>query len=109
MTDALYEDTGLRLDEDGITIRRYYFPWAGAKRIAYTKIRGVKAKPMSWARGKGRIWGAFDPRYWYPLDPRRARKQTLLILHVGRLVRPCITPEVPGQVIEVLRDRVRPS
>lgn len=109
MTDALYEDAGLRLDENGITIRRYYFPWAGTKRIAYAKIQGVKAKPVSWARGKGRIWGALDPRYWLPLDPRRGRKQTLLILHVGRLVRPCITPEKPGRVIELLRDRVRPS
>ncbi|HEY1440727.1 MAG TPA: hypothetical protein VGF65_07795 [Mycobacterium sp.] len=50
MTEALYEDAGLRLDEDGITIR-----------------------------------------------------------HVGRLVRPCITPEIPERIIEVLRDRVRPS
>jgi hypothetical protein len=109
VTDALYEDAGLRLDENGITIRRYYFPWAGAKRIAYAKIRCVKSKPMSWLSGKGRIWGTADPRYWFPLDPRRARKQTLLILDVGRRVRPCITPEKPGLVIEVLRDRVRPS
>jgi hypothetical protein len=109
VTEALYEDAGLRLDEDGITIRRYYFPWAGPKRIAYTKIQGVKARPMSWASGKGRIWGASDPRYWFPLDRRRGRKRTLLILHLGRLVRPCITPEIPERVIEVLRDRVRPS
>ena len=109
VTEALYEDAGLRLDENGITIRRYYFPWAGAKRIGYAKIRGVKSKPMSWLSGKGRIWGTADPRYWFPLDPRRGRKQTLLILHVGRVVRPCITPEKPGRVIEVLRDRVRPS
>ena len=28
---ALYDDGGLLLDEEGVTIRRYYFPWAGAK------------------------------------------------------------------------------
>jgi hypothetical protein len=38
MTEPLYEDFGLRLDEDGITIRRYYFPLAGSKRIAYSEI-----------------------------------------------------------------------
>jgi hypothetical protein len=26
MTEPLYEDSSLRLDEDGITIRRYWFP-----------------------------------------------------------------------------------
>lgn len=54
---ALYEDAGLTLDEHGITIRRYYFPLGGHKRIAYTDIRGVKTEPMSWLSGKGRFWG----------------------------------------------------
>jgi len=110
VTAALYEDATLLLDEDGITIRRYYFPLATSKRIAYSAIQGIKARPVSWAAGKGRFWGAADPRYWFPLDIRRGSKKTLLVLHVGRLrVRPCITPENPERVIEVLRDRVRPS
>jgi hypothetical protein len=66
MTQALYEDSGLRLDEDGITI----------------------------------------PRYWFPLDIRRGGKQTLPVLELGRRVRPCISPEDPDRVIELLRDRV---
>jgi hypothetical protein len=110
VTEALYEDAGLLLDEDGITIRRYYFPLATSKRIAYTRIQGIKARPMSWATSKGRLWGAADPRYWFPLDIHRGSKKTLLVLHVGRgRVRPCITPENPEHVIEVLRNRVRPS
>ena len=108
MTQALYEDANLVLDEDGITIRRYYFPLSAPKRIAYNKIRGIKAKPMSWAR-KRRFFGAADPRYRFPRDVHRASEQTLLILELGRWVRPCITPEDPARVIAVLRDRVRPS
>ena len=96
------------LDEDGITIRRYYFPLSAPKRIAYNKIRGIKAKPMSWAR-KRRFFGAADPRYRFPRDVHRASKQILLILELGRWVRPCITPEDPARVIALLRDRVRPS
>ncbi|WAC90597.1 hypothetical protein [Mycobacterium sp. Aquia_213] len=106
MTDALYEDSGLRLDEDGITIRRYYFPLAGPKRIAYGEIRGIKTEQMTFASGGGRIWGATDPRYWFPLDIRRSRKKTLLVLDVGARVKPCITPDDPDRVIELLRDRV---
>jgi len=104
---ALYQDAGLTLDEDGITIRRYYFPFATSKRIAYRDIKGIKAKPMGWASGKGRFWGASDPRYWFPLDMQRGKKQTLLILDVGRRVRPCITPEDPDKVIGLLKTRVK--
>jgi hypothetical protein len=109
VTQALYEDAGLTLDEDGITIRRYYFPTGGPKRVAYSDIECIKARPVNWAHGKGRFWGAFDPRYWYPLDWHRGSKKTVLILHVGRWIRPCITPENPEHVIKLLRDRVRPS
>lgn len=104
---ALYEDAGLTLDEDGITIRRYYFPFATSKRVAYSAIRGIKARPMGWATGKGRFWGATDPRYWFPLDMKRGKKPTLLILDVGRHVRPCITPEDPNTVIGLLKTRVK--
>ncbi|OBK28625.1 hypothetical protein A5634_20135 [Mycobacterium asiaticum] len=104
---ALYEDPNLLLDEDGITIRRYYFPVATSKRVPYSAIQSIKSKQMGWASGKGRIWGATDPRYWFPLDVRRGRKSTLLVLHVGRRVRPCITPDDPAAVIKVLRDKVK--
>ncbi|MEZ0353842.1 hypothetical protein [Mycobacterium sp. pR1184] len=105
MSEAWYEDSGLRLDEDGITIRRYYFPLAGAKRIPYSEIRGIKTEEMTWNSGKGRVWGAGDPRYWFPLDIRRAGKRTLIVLELGRHVRPCITPDDPDRVIELLRER----
>lgn len=50
--------------------------------------------------------GAADPRYWFPLDMHRGDKKTLLVLNVGRKVRPCITPEDPEKVIEILKARV---
>ncbi|MDT5225030.1 MAG: hypothetical protein QOG19_2437, partial [Mycobacterium sp.] len=67
----------------------------------------IKSQQMSWSSGKGRLWGASDPRYWFPLDFHRGRKPTLLVLHVGRRVRPCITPEDPARVIELLKARVK--
>lgn len=106
---ALYEDAGLTLDDDGITIRRYYFPFATAKKVAYRDIKGIKAEQMGWASGKGRFWGASDPRYWFPLDIHRGSKTTLLVLDIGAHVRPCITPEDPDRVIELLKSRVPAS
>lgn len=104
MTEALYEDAGLVLDEDGITIRRYYFLLSAPKRVAYNKIRGIRAKPVDWASFTRRV-----SRYRLPRDVHRATKQTLLILELGRWIKPCITPEDPARVIAVLRDRVRPN
>ena len=53
----------------GATISSFATP----KRIAYNDIRGIKAKPMGWS-GKGRFWGASDPRYWFPLDIHRGNQ-----------------------------------
>jgi len=106
MGDVLYDDGGLLLDEDGLTIRRYYFPRAGPKRIPYTTIRHVVARPMGWLTGKGRGWGTADLGYWLPLDLRRWRKPMLLVFDVGARVKPCVSPDDPQRVIELLRERV---
>ena len=42
---------------------------------------------MNWATGKGRVWGATDPRFWLPLDKRRHKKSTLLVFGVGKRVK----------------------
>ena len=63
---------------------------------------------MSWTSGKGRIWGACDPRYWFPLDVQRGSKTTLLVLNVGRRVRPVHHSRGPrASVIELLKARVK--
>ena len=106
MGDVLYDDGGIALDEHGLTIRRYYFPWGGPKRIPYANIRRVVARPMGWLTGKGRGWGTAHPGYWFPLDLRRAGKNTLLVVDLGRRVKPCITPDDPDRVMQLLHGRV---
>ena len=103
---VLYDDGGLRLDQDGVTIRRYYFPWAGSKRISYRELRHVEARPMGALTGRGRIWGTTVPGYWLPLDLGRPRKQTLVVLDIGRTVRPALSPDDSHQVLALLRDRM---
>lgn len=103
---TLYDDGGLVLDDDGMTIRRYYFPWAGAKRIRYRDVRRVEVRPMRWLSGKGRGWGTSDLGYWLPLDLRRSHKDTVLVLHLGRHVKPAVSPNDPDRVLALLRGRV---
>lgn len=66
-------------------------------------IRDVRRVRLGLTRGKGGVWGTANPRYWASLDPRRAAKDTGLVLDLGRLVRPFITPDDPDAVEACIR------
>ncbi len=101
--NALYDDGTVLLDRHAITLRRYYFPIGTSKRIPYHRIRGVDKRPMGWLTGKGRGWGTAHPGYWLPLDLARARKDTLLVLDLGRRIKPAFSPDDPDRVLEIVR------
>jgi hypothetical protein len=90
-----YSDRWIECTSEGIGIRGYYFPW-GTKHIPYAAIRSMRRVELSGLRGRGRIWGTANPRYWASLDPRRSSKRVGLILDLGRFVAPLITPEDPN-------------
>lgn len=104
-TGVLYDDGRIVLDHDGITLRRYYFPFGTRKRIPYHQIRGVGVRRMGWLTGRGRIWGSAHPSYWLPLDGSRPRKKTLVVLDLGGTVKPAFTPDDPDRVLEILNAR----
>lgn len=104
MADATVYDDGLvRLDVEGITLRRYYFPSGARKFVCYSRIRRAWKRPMGWLTGKGRIWGTSHPRYWLPFDMSRPRKSALVVLDVGGRVRPAFSPDDPERVMAILR------
>lgn len=92
-----YDDGRVACTERELLVRWYYFP-AGTKRISYAKIRSVLPCPAS----KGRLWGSNDFVHWYNLDGKRFRKDAGLIVHIGRIVKPVITPDDPDAVMSVL-------
>ena len=98
----LYDDGRVCLDREALTLRRYYFPFGTSKRIPYPAIRSVAVLPMTWFTGKGRLWGTAHPGYWLPLDRTRPRKDTALVLDLGRTVRPTFTPDDPALVQNLL-------
>jgi hypothetical protein len=105
----LYDDGRAALDEDGVTLRTYYFPFGQGKRIPYRDIREVQTGPLTWLTGKGRLWGTSSPACWFPLDLGRPRRNTLVVLDTGRVVKPAFTPDDPTQVKAIIDQRVRPS
>ena len=99
-----YRDRWIECTPGDVVIRGYYFPW-GTKRIPYSRIRGVRRVRLGVPRGKARIWGTANPRYWASLDPRRPSKKTGLVLDLARAVRPLITPDDPAAVEALIRER----
>ena len=105
---ALYEDRWITCEPDRLIIRSYYFP-AGSKVIAYRDVRSVTPFSLTALGGKWRIWGASDPRYWFHLDPHRPKKETALVLDVGKWVKPVLTPDDPQRVAAIIEQRRRPN
>jgi hypothetical protein len=99
----LYHDRWITCTDDAIVIKWYYF-W-GAKRIRYSSIRSAKQVELTMLRGKPRIWGTANPRYWASLDPARATKTQGLILDSGGPVKPFITPDDVPAVEEIIKNK----
>ncbi|MGZ4181673.1 MAG: hypothetical protein ACXVUL_13450 [Solirubrobacteraceae bacterium] len=99
---AEYRDRWIECTPDHLVIRGYYFPW-GTKRIPYDRIRAVHHVELGLTRGRARLWGTANPRYWASLDPRRPSKRRGLVLDLGRAVRPLITPDDPDAVEACIR------
>jgi len=100
----LYDDGRIACGETGVIIR-WYYPW-GAKKIGYTAIRSVTARPLTHTTGQRRIWGSGDLTHWYNLDGSRSKKRVALEIDTGGRVRPTITPDDPDAVHRIVTEHL---
>lgn len=101
---VLYHDGRVTLDKHGITVHGYYMPF-GRKRIPYGQIREVYEWSLSGSRSY-RVHGPGRGRVWYARDPRRGQRTVALLLDIGTWLCPVITPDEPGRVRDLLRERL---
>jgi hypothetical protein len=88
-----YDDGGVACTDDALVIRHYYFPTGGRRSIPYAAIESVRRVPLTFMRGRYRIWGSGDLTHWFNYDSGRPRKDVAFIIAVsGRRIRPVITP-----------------
>jgi len=93
-----YDDGSVALAGDALVIRRYYFPF-GAKRIPYGEIEQVRRVPLTFMRGRYRLWGSGDFTHWFNLDMARPSRDDAFIIQVsGKSIKPVITPRDPDTV-----------
>ena len=97
-----YHDRWVDCTGEELRIRGYYFP-CGTKLIPYGSIHALRRVEMTAMRGKGRIWGTANPRYWASFDPKRPSKDVALVLDLGGTVQPFVTPDDPDAVEAVIR------
>ena len=62
----LYEDKYVRITEEGITIRRYYFPTFQSKFVPWSAIKCFRLEPVNFFKSKG--WGMGLSNVWWALD-----------------------------------------
>ena len=102
MGELSYDDGRVRVDGDGVALRAYYFPW-GTKHVALASVVGLERVDLSAGRGRARIWGTANPRYWANLDASRAKKRVGFLLDLGRSITPLVTPDDPDAFEAALR------
>ena len=94
-----YDDGRVACTGRELVIRHYYFP-IGAKHIPYSAIREVRRVPLG-PLMKWRIHGGDFVR-WFNFDPHRPRKDVALVVDLGRQVKPVVTPDDPGRMVDTL-------
>ena len=102
---SLYHDKKIVCDDEKITIRHYYFPFGCAKKIPYRRIKRIEFYAMGFWNGKGRIWGGSFTLQYLNLDWRRPFKDQAIILRLGRVVTPVITPDDVPAVVRILEQK----
>jgi len=96
-----YSDSLISIDDNGITIRLFYFPF-GAKRVNFSDIETVQV----FKGGCLRIWGSGDFRTWFGLDwGRTSRSMTFIIKRKNTWSRVGFAAKNSESVANILRSK----
>lgn len=99
----LYQDDGMFLDEDAITITNYFYP-GYRRRIPYAAISDYHVIELGPFSGRHRLVGLGfrRPRHFFHWDRTRSTKTHSLALDTGRFIHPVISPDELDRVVELL-------
>ena len=88
--NILYEDKDVRITDQDVKIKCYFFPIGKSKTIPYKKIKYVEMKEFSW---KGKLWGmnVTEWGYWMPGDLKRWDYDRFIAVETGSSITPSFT------------------
>jgi hypothetical protein len=79
---TIYADELVDVYDEGIRLKRYYFPTARPKFVKFTDIDRWEIKPSSLRNGKWRNWGTGDFKTWFPLDLHRSKRDVIFFIRL---------------------------
>jgi hypothetical protein len=104
---TIYNDDDVCLDDQGITIKNYFYP--GHHRfIAYETVRSAALIELGRWSGRHRLVGIGfrRPRHFFHWDRNRSTKTHGIEIDTGRKTRTAITPTDPEPVLAAIEQRM---
>ncbi len=102
----LYEDRLVKISNDSIILKNYYFPLIGSKRVPFNRIESVAADNPSLLKGKFRIWGTGNFVTWWPLDfARPSRDKVFIMNRLGKTIRIGFTVHNSDTVLRIFQQK----
>ena len=102
---TIYTDNLVKVYDNGILFRNYYFPF-GSKFVKFSNILSIVKKSPTLTNGKWRIWGTSSFLFWFPLDWKRPKKNSIFFLRLSsQRIRIGFTVENTEQFIEVMKSK----
>lgn len=102
---ARYEDDTVLIDDDGVLIKHYW--WRGrARHVEHQSIRRVDAVELGPLTGRYQLVGIplARPRSWFAWERGRRHKRQALVVDLGRILRPALTPDDVDAALAALAD-----
>lgn len=96
----------MEINDDAITLKKFYFPTLSQRYIAFSDIDKIEVrKPTIWS-GKWRIHGTGNFRIWYPFDSSRPKRDKIFIIsYKNKWIQSGFTVENSAEVESILRDK----
>jgi hypothetical protein len=103
----LYEDNGMFLDEEGITVTSYLYP-GHQRHIPYASIVDYQLIELGTFTGRHRLVGLGfrRPRNFFHWDRKRSTKTHSVGLDTGGVIHPTISPDDHDRVMQLLEQHV---
>lgn len=79
----IYSDELVDIDDNGIRLKKYYFPSAKEKFVKFSYILRIEKRQPTLINGKYRYWGTGDFRTWFPLDLNRPKRDFIFFIRLS--------------------------
>jgi hypothetical protein len=78
----LYTDALVELTDEELTLKHYYYPRGGSKKIKLADIEEIVEKIPTVFDGKWRLWGTGSFRVWFARDYQRPKREAIYYVKI---------------------------